>query len=98
MPRPRKYRHVCHFPQTLAFSPDGNTEGMRPVILSIDEYEAIRLIDREGFSQEQCAAMTAVRGRLEELRSREGEKCRENCRLCRVLSLSGGGFLVILLI
>ena len=36
MPRPRKYRHVCHFPQTLAFSPDGNTEGMLP------EPEAVR--------------------------------------------------------
>jgi stage III sporulation protein AB len=48
--------------------------------------------------QAQCAAMGTVRGSLEQLRAREGEKCRENCRLYRALSLSGGGFLVILLI
>lgn len=53
MPRPRKCRKVCYFPQTLVFAPvDG--EEKDAVVLSIDEYEAIRLMDREGFSQEEC--------------------------------------------
>ena len=60
MPRPRKYRKVCHYPQTLAFLPDGSTEGKTPVVLTVDEYEAIRLIDKEGFSQEQCAALMKI--------------------------------------
>ena len=60
MPRPRKCRQVCHFPQTLAFVPEEQKEGTRPVILTVDEYEAIRLIDREGLSQEQCCEFMQV--------------------------------------
>ena len=52
LPRPRNYRQVCHFPQTLAFLPEEQSPEKPPVILTVDEYEAIRLIDREGLSQE----------------------------------------------
>ncbi len=55
MARPTKYRRICRFPQTLEFVPLSDTELQNPIILSIDEYETIRLIDKEGFSQEQCS-------------------------------------------
>ena len=48
--------------------------------------------------EEQCRAIAGVRGRLEQLQRREETRCRENSRLCRALSLSGGAFLVILLL
>ena len=48
--------------------------------------------------EEQCRAIAGVRERLEQLRGREETRCRENSRLCRALSLSGGAFLVILLL
>lgn len=54
MPRPRKFRQVCHFPQTLAFVPTDGADGKEPVVLTVDEYETLRLIDREGLSQEIC--------------------------------------------
>ena len=59
MPRPRKCRRVCHFPENLSFSP---TEGADApaVILTVEEYEAIRLIDREGLSQEECCRLMGV--------------------------------------
>ncbi|MDD6022769.1 MAG: DUF134 domain-containing protein [Oscillospiraceae bacterium] len=60
MPRPRKCRQVCHFPQTLAFSPEEQSQEKTPVILAVDEYEAIRLIDKEGLSQEQCGEYMQV--------------------------------------
>lgn len=59
MPRPRKSRKVCHFPQTLSFVPAEGSE-KDPVILTVDEYETIRLIDKEDFSQEQCGESMSV--------------------------------------
>lgn len=47
---------------------------------------------------EQCRAIGAVRARLEGLYTRQAGEYRERSRLCRALSLSGGAFLVILLI
>ena len=54
MARPRKCRRVCHFPLSQGFVPtDGDTPGPE-IVLTVDEYEALRLIDREGLSQEEC--------------------------------------------
>ena len=60
MPRPRKSRKVCHFPQSLSFSPSEIFGEKEPVLLTVDEYETIRLIDREGFSQEDCGEWMGV--------------------------------------
>ncbi|MCC8128544.1 MAG: DUF134 domain-containing protein [Clostridiales bacterium] len=60
MPRPTKCRMVCRFPQTLEFTPAKGGEEKEPVILTVDEYETIRLIDREGLSQEQCSQRMQV--------------------------------------
>ena len=54
MPRPKKCRRVCDFPQTRAFLPEDPKSRDQAVILTVDEYETIRLIDKEGLSQEQC--------------------------------------------
>lgn len=60
MPRPTKCRKVCKLPETLAFAPVGSNMDGKAVILTVDEYETIRLIDREGFSQEECSAYMQV--------------------------------------
>lgn len=36
MPRPRKCRNVCHFPEILSFVPNGDYTGKPAVILSVD--------------------------------------------------------------
>ena len=54
MPRPRKCRRVCRLPVQTDFAPLHGGKGKRTVILTVDEYEAIRLIDKEGLSQEEC--------------------------------------------
>lgn len=60
MPRPKKSRAVCYYPVSAAFVPVGGDPAQPPVILHVEEYEVIRLIDREGFSQEDCAARMGV--------------------------------------
>ena len=54
MPRPRKCRKVCCLPNNDGFVPVRGGEELTPIVLNVDEYESIRLIDREGFSQKQC--------------------------------------------
>jgi len=55
VPRPKKCRKVCQMPTTKEFQPIGDTSCKASVILTVDEYEAIRLIDKQGFSQEECS-------------------------------------------
>ena len=52
MPRPVKCRKVCHFPNVLEFLPADDTEKKMPIVLTVDEYETIRLLDKKGYSQE----------------------------------------------
>ena len=60
MPRPVKCRRVCHFPNVLEFFPADNTEENTPIVLTVDEYETIRLLDKKGYSQEQCAVSMQI--------------------------------------
>jgi len=56
MPRPRKWRTVCCLPQVNEFVPAGAARCPHdPVVMTVDEYETIRLIDNENFSQEECS-------------------------------------------
>lgn len=58
MPRPKKCRKVCRLPEIKEFYPTGKQS--RCIILTVDEYETIRLMDKEGFSQEECAGYMQV--------------------------------------
>lgn len=60
MPRPRKCRKVCHMPKVCDFVPVGQDENQTAVVLTVDEFEAIRLIDEQGFSQEECSSYMQV--------------------------------------
>lgn len=60
MPRPQKCRKVCCLPGNQGFLPVNGREGLAAVVLTVDEYEAVRLIDREGFSQEECGSYMRV--------------------------------------
>ena len=60
MPRPRKCRRVCCLPCNAVFGPVGERTTEGTVVMSVDEYETIRLIDLRGFTQEECAAQMNV--------------------------------------
>lgn len=59
MPRPKKCRNVCFLPKCNEFLPSGVAD-VKFITLSVDEYETIRLIDKLGLSQEECAAYMEI--------------------------------------
>ena len=59
MPRPKKCRRICALPRCSSFGPlEGAADGR--VEMAVEEYEAIRLIDLLGCTQEECAAQMGV--------------------------------------
>ena len=61
MPRPPKCRRVEQFPGVTYFKPPGiPVSELTEVVLTVEEFESIRLRDLEGLEQEECAEKMAV--------------------------------------
>ena len=60
MPRKPRCRRIFGFPDHWSFSSDDPQENAEQIIMSLDEYETIRLINRDGMTQEQCAVQMGV--------------------------------------
>lgn len=96
MARPRKWRKVCCMPDNDRFGPLGsfmNSEDF--IIMSIDEYETIRLIDLESFTQEECAghmgiARTTVQGIYNDAR----KKLADSLVNGKVMRIEGGDYIL----
>ena len=58
-PRPPRCRRICGVPQVDTFCPNG-CENTEPILLTLDEYEVIRLVDLEQQTYEQCAAQMDI--------------------------------------
>lgn len=93
MPRPVKCRSVCHYPQTVRFAPADSSADEAPVVLTVDEYEAIRLIDKEGYGQEKCAAfMQIARTTVQRIYESARKKLADCIVDGRPLRIEGGDF------
>ncbi|MCD8133144.1 MAG: DUF134 domain-containing protein [Clostridiales bacterium] len=93
MPRPTKRRMICRFPQTLEFIPAKDGDGREPVILTVDEFETIRLIDREGLSQEQCSQrMQVARTTVQKIYDLARKKVADALVEGRPLKIEGGEY------
>ncbi len=94
MPRPRKWRKVCCLPERNQFGPlNAPINQEHFITMSVDEYETIRLIDLEGFMQEECAnqmniSRTTVQGIYNEAR----KKLAESVVNGKVLKIEGGDY------
>lgn len=93
MPRPRKFRKVCHFPGNLVFSPAEPSQGKAPIFLTVDEYETLRLIDREGLSQEECGErMNVARTTVQLIYTSARKKLADVLVEGRELRIEGGDY------
>ena len=59
MPRRQRCRWIGSYPDYWEFAPEELAAGA-PVVMTLDEFETIRLLDREGLTQEQCAERMGV--------------------------------------
>ena len=92
MPRCIK-RRVCKEPLYKEFVPLGHEKESEVVVISVDEYEAIRLIDKEGLSQEQCADMMGIRRTTAQLIYNSAKKKLIDCIVeGRGFKIKGGNY------
>ena len=92
MSRPPRCRRICGAPQVDTFCPNG-CEDTEPILLTLDEYEVIRLVDLEQQTHEQCAAqMDISRSTVQEIY----ESARSKIAACLVhgkpLHITGGNY------
>ena len=59
MPRKPRCRWIGGYPDHWQFAPE-EVSGAEPVVMSLDEFETIRLLDHEGMTQEQCAQRMGI--------------------------------------
>ncbi len=61
MPRPFKNRNIAGLPGSCVYKPAGiPARTLEWVILSLDEFETIRLLDYQGHGQEKAAELMSV--------------------------------------
>ena len=92
MPRPQKSRRICCYPDYWSFAPDQDTAN-DTVVMSLDEFETIRLIDYQSKTQEQCAqemnvARTTVTAIYDTARKKLAQALVEGRRII----ISGGNY------
>ncbi len=91
MSRPKKSRKVCRLPLARTFNPSTKTD--RRVILTVDEYECIRLIDYQGFSQEECSFyMQVSRATVQLIYDSARKKIASALVNGRTLCIEGGNY------
>ena len=92
MPRPRKCRKVCRLPVYNEFLPADKVAD-NVIVLTVDEYEAVRLIDMEGFSQEDCASyMQVARTTAQRIYNSARKKLAEVLVTGSALRIEGGDY------
>ena len=80
-------------PRTREFHPAGGSPRKEAVVLTVDEYEAVRLIDRQGFSQEECSAyMQVARSTVQSIYNSARKKLAEALVDGRSLRIEGGNY------
>lgn len=94
MPRPIKGRNVCDLPRNASFGPLGQHSRQNgEIIMTVDEYESIRLIDEVGLTQEECAQqMSVARTTVQSIYARARKKLAHSLVNGVALTIRGGEY------
>ncbi len=94
MARPRNCRRVGYLPESKYFKPRGiPLSSLEEVILTVDEFEALRLADLEGLYQEQAAEkMSVSRQTFGRIIESAHKKVAEVLAKGKALKIEGGEF------
>lgn len=92
MARPTRCRRICTKPAYDSFRPDGFPAGGQ-VIMTLDEYETIRLIDLEKRTHEQCAGQMGIsRTTVTEIYESARHKLADSVVNGKCLLITGGHY------
>ena len=97
LPRPCKHRRICGIPNLSKFVPDGidGFSSVPSVVMTLDEFETIRLIDYESMTQEQCATqMNVARTTVQAIYNSARFKLSQCLVEERPLRIEGGNYIV----
>ena len=96
MPRPRKWRRVCCLPEHNLYGPlNGSDMENKIIIMTVEEYEAIRLIDLEGLTQEEAAEkMQVARATVQNIYKDARYKIAESLVNGSILKIDGGDYIL----
>lgn len=94
MPRPRKWRRVCNLPNYNSFGPLDKKDILDDcIIMTVEEYETIRLMDLEGLNQEECAGVMGVaRSTVQRIYDDSRKKLADSLVNGKVLKIEGGDY------
>lgn len=95
MVRPRKCRRVCKMPERDTFGPLGKqpTENDTLVLMSVEGYEVIRLLDYEKLTQEETADLMGVaRSTIQRIYDEARKAMAESLVTGRILKIQGGNY------
>ncbi len=99
MARPSKCRKVCVLPKIISMEPVrrhplySEEVADSPIVITVDEYETIRLIDHVGLTQAECSsymdmARTSVQAMYQKARKKIAQALVEG----RALHIDGGNY------
>ena len=92
MARPTQERKVCRLPACPRFHPD-TPSAQEEIRLTVEEYEALRLMDLEGYTQAECAqTMGIARTTVQSIYASARRKVSRMLVEGRALSIGGGAY------
>lgn len=93
LPRPKKRRHVCRKPDICEFYAGDRNDKF--IEMTLDEYETVRLIDYEGFTQEECSKyMEVARTTVQQIYDTARKKMAKVIVLGVGLRIRGGDYVL----